>query len=317
MRPLEDAGKNRWIVADFSIMMVVVYLGPQQIGRTDRLSDQLSQCMIHRYQASEMRSADRYPELIFQQENAKPHTTRVAKNCLTAYQTLPWPASSPDPSPIEHVWDMMGRQLHLPGSVDDLIVNWSKFGSHTQNQRPNLNHDQLVLYQKYLSRPFQPIRGLVTKESRGLRCRKRNKHSRSGSGVYIKSQSYSSRNRHRNSDVCSVFRSELIANDTSLKEAVSIPGSNSIWILSDSRSAIQHLSNWHKVGDNTRVAILEKVKRLSSSLEIHLQWVLSHVNITGNEIADFLAKGGVVQPTMNLAPLTYSELHSTYINNKQ
>ncbi|GFW56873.1 transposable element Tc1 transposase [Trichonephila clavipes] len=26
----------------------------------------------------------------------------------------------PDPSPIEHVWNMMGRRLHLPGNVDDL-----------------------------------------------------------------------------------------------------------------------------------------------------------------------------------------------------
>ncbi|GFU32080.1 transposable element Tcb1 transposase [Trichonephila clavipes] len=26
----------------------------------------------------------------------------------------------PDLSPIEHVWDMMGRQLHLPRNVDDL-----------------------------------------------------------------------------------------------------------------------------------------------------------------------------------------------------
>ncbi|GFU12938.1 transposable element Tc1 transposase [Trichonephila clavipes] len=36
-------------------------------------------------------------------------------NCLAACQTLP----SPDLSPIEHVWDMMGRRLHLPGNVDD------------------------------------------------------------------------------------------------------------------------------------------------------------------------------------------------------
>ncbi|GFY35011.1 uncharacterized protein TNCV_5043871 [Trichonephila clavipes] len=50
----------------------------------------------------------------------------------------------------------------------------------------------------------------------------------------------------------------------SLKEVLSIPGLNSIWVLSDSRSAIQHLSNCHKVGDNTRVTILEKLRRLSS-----------------------------------------------------
>ncbi|GFV52240.1 transposable element Tcb1 transposase [Trichonephila clavipes] len=54
------------------------------------------------------------------QDNAKPHTTRVTMNCLTVNQTLPWPARSPDPSPIEHVWDMRGRRLYLPGNVDDL-----------------------------------------------------------------------------------------------------------------------------------------------------------------------------------------------------
>ncbi|GFV58907.1 RNase H domain-containing protein [Trichonephila clavipes] len=69
----------------------------------------------------------------------------------------------------------------------------------------------------------------------------------------------------RNSDGCCVFRSELIAIDTDLKEALSIPGSSSIWILSVSCSAIQHLSNWHKVGDNTGVVNLEKLKRISSS----------------------------------------------------
>ncbi|GFY19776.1 transposable element Tcb1 transposase [Trichonephila clavipes] len=61
-----------------------------------------------------------YHGLIFQQDNAKPHTTRVAMNYLTAYQTLSWPARSPDPSPIEHVWDMLGRRLHLPGNVNNL-----------------------------------------------------------------------------------------------------------------------------------------------------------------------------------------------------
>ncbi|GFT18522.1 transposable element Tc1 transposase [Trichonephila clavipes] len=49
-----------------------------------------------------------YPGLIFQQDNAKPPTERVAKNCFTACQTLPWPARLPDLSPIEYVWDMMG-----------------------------------------------------------------------------------------------------------------------------------------------------------------------------------------------------------------
>ncbi|GFX30360.1 transposable element Tcb1 transposase [Trichonephila clavipes] len=61
-----------------------------------------------------------YLGLIFQQDNARPHTTRVVMNCLTACKTLSWPARSPDLSSIEHVWDMMGRRLHLPGNVNDL-----------------------------------------------------------------------------------------------------------------------------------------------------------------------------------------------------
>ncbi|GFS57644.1 transposable element Tcb1 transposase [Trichonephila clavipes] len=35
-----------------------------------------------------------YTGLIFQQDNARPHTARVAMSCLTACQTLPWPARS-------------------------------------------------------------------------------------------------------------------------------------------------------------------------------------------------------------------------------
>ncbi|GFW51781.1 transposable element Tc1 transposase [Trichonephila clavipes] len=41
--------------------------------------------------------------LIFQKDNVRPHTVRVAMNCLTACQTLPWSARSPDLSPVEHV----------------------------------------------------------------------------------------------------------------------------------------------------------------------------------------------------------------------
>ncbi|GFT95076.1 transposable element Tc1 transposase [Trichonephila clavipes] len=66
------------------------------------------------------------PGLIFKQDNAKPRPTRVAMNCLTAYRTLSWPARSPNPSPIEHVLDMMGRRLHLTGNFDDLARQLEK-----------------------------------------------------------------------------------------------------------------------------------------------------------------------------------------------
>ncbi|GFV89125.1 hypothetical protein TNCV_4913241 [Trichonephila clavipes] len=50
---LEDAGKNGGM-ADFNILMVAVDLVPQQIGRTYRLPDQLSQRHTRRYQPSDV-----------------------------------------------------------------------------------------------------------------------------------------------------------------------------------------------------------------------------------------------------------------------
>ncbi|GFW82114.1 transposable element Tc1 transposase [Trichonephila clavipes] len=43
------------------------------------------------------------PEAIFQQDNARPHTASVAQDVLRRFQTFPWPARSPDLSPVEHV----------------------------------------------------------------------------------------------------------------------------------------------------------------------------------------------------------------------
>ena len=52
-------------------------------------------------------------DVLFQQDNARPHTAAVTQRALRGVQQLPWPARSLDPSPIEHVWDMMKRELTL------------------------------------------------------------------------------------------------------------------------------------------------------------------------------------------------------------
>ncbi|GFW51663.1 transposable element Tcb2 transposase [Trichonephila clavipes] len=60
------------------------------------------------------------PGAIFQQDNARPHTARVAQDFLRHFQTLPWPARSPNLSPVEHVWDQLKRQMLSCHSVQDL-----------------------------------------------------------------------------------------------------------------------------------------------------------------------------------------------------
>ncbi|GFT84222.1 transposable element Tc1 transposase [Trichonephila clavipes] len=54
------------------------------------------------------------------QDNAKPHMEPITINCLTDCKTLPSPARSIDIYPIQHVQDMKGRRLRLPGTVDPL-----------------------------------------------------------------------------------------------------------------------------------------------------------------------------------------------------
>ncbi|GFY08751.1 RNase H domain-containing protein [Trichonephila clavipes] len=59
----------------------------------------------------------------------------------------------------------------------------------------------------------------------------------------------------RNSDHCSVFRSELIAISGALDHALN-SYKDSIWILNDSRSSIQYLKNWSRNMDSTGLDIL-------------------------------------------------------------
>ncbi|GFW57980.1 DDE_3 domain-containing protein [Trichonephila clavipes] len=67
------------------------------------------------------------PGAIFKQDNARPHTARVAQDFLRHFQTLPWPVRSPDLSPVELVWDQLKRQMASCHSVDDLELAVPRF----------------------------------------------------------------------------------------------------------------------------------------------------------------------------------------------
>ncbi|KAJ4430259.1 hypothetical protein ANN_22471 [Periplaneta americana] len=52
------------------------------------------------------------PHAIFQEDNARPYVVRIVQAFFEERRVslFPWPAHYPDMSPIEHVWDMVGRQ---------------------------------------------------------------------------------------------------------------------------------------------------------------------------------------------------------------
>lgn len=87
------------------------------------------------------------PQVLFQQDNARPHIARQTMDFLqqAGVNLLPWPPRSPDLNPIEHVWDMMGRRLsnlhHPPQTLAQLIhevqLAW--------NEVPQADIDHLIL----------------------------------------------------------------------------------------------------------------------------------------------------------------------------
>ncbi|GFV33751.1 probable RNA-directed DNA polymerase from transposon BS [Trichonephila clavipes] len=136
---------------------------------------------------------------------------------------------------------------------------------------------------------------------------------RAGSGIYIENSCQNFYFCHRNTDFSSVFKSELTAIKLGLEAIINESDYGELWILSDSRSSLQHLHNWTQVGDKTSISILHNLKLISKHHDVHFQWIPSHVDIFGNEQADRLARESCSLLTTYSPVITYSE-HQSKIN---
>ncbi|GBL77887.1 hypothetical protein AVEN_143223-1 [Araneus ventricosus] len=61
------------------------------------------------------------------------------------------------------------------------------------------------------------------------------------------------------------------------------------------------------VSDRRGMDFFNKRRNLCNTCVLHLQWILSHVNLKYNDIADSLSKEGTTMPQVHVEPLTYTQ----------
>ncbi|GFV16732.1 transposable element Tcb2 transposase [Trichonephila clavipes] len=76
----------------------------------------------------------------FQQDNVWPHTVRMSQDCRRTVTTPPCLAQSSDLSPIERIWDYLGRRVGHPTSLNELEAILQQVGNEmSQNVILNLH----------------------------------------------------------------------------------------------------------------------------------------------------------------------------------
>ncbi|GBO45711.1 hypothetical protein AVEN_221015-1 [Araneus ventricosus] len=135
---------------------------------------------------------------------------------------------------------------------------------------------------------------------------------RTGSGVCARAEDgLGFRCRFRKRDNCSVFRSELLEIREALDFSLRFETSDT-YILTDSKSSIQHFKNWPKIPEKIGQEIISKIVSLSQRSRVCIQWIPSHVGVLGNGVADLLAKEGSALPSAASGEHFASEIFSIH-----
>ena len=97
------------------------------------------------------------PNLIFQQDNARPHVARVVNDFFNQNNVdrLPWPALSPDLSPIEHLWDELSRRIHNGNPQINTVAQLRQALVREWNNLPN------PLVQRYVNSMRRRIQACI------------------------------------------------------------------------------------------------------------------------------------------------------------
>ena len=78
------------------------------------------------------------PNAVYQHDNARPHTARIVTDNFQQnnVNVQEWPACSLDLSPIEHLWDQLGRAVHAGLTPNHNLSHLRQFmGKNGQGNR--------------------------------------------------------------------------------------------------------------------------------------------------------------------------------------
>ena len=83
---------------------------------------------------------------MFQKDNARPHVARDNMDYLSRHNVdvLPWPALSPDLSPIEHLWDKLHRRVRRRRQQPQTLNELRAALTEEWQRIPQMNINRLV-----------------------------------------------------------------------------------------------------------------------------------------------------------------------------